>query len=192
MRFGVFPGPIFPGDMPPATSFVFALDTARVARGGGFDGVFVGQHYLAGPIALNVQSPSSLLARVAGECPGLDLGTAIFVLPLHHLIEIAEATVTLDWTVTYGGRLILGVGAGYRQIEFESVGTPVVGRGRRSSRAAKRCAYFGPRSEPRPKATYSSSMSQHSTRAPTEGRPADLGRCRHGPGCGFVRCMLHW
>jgi alkanesulfonate monooxygenase SsuD/methylene tetrahydromethanopterin reductase-like flavin-dependent oxidoreductase (luciferase family) len=119
MRFGVFLGPIFPGDMAPETAFSFALDTARAARDSGFDGVFVGQHYLVGPAHL-MFSPLLLLARVAGECPGLYLGTAIFVLPLHHPIEIAEAIATLD--VISGGQLILGLGAGYRQIEFDSFG----------------------------------------------------------------------
>ena len=128
MRFGVFLGPIFPGDMAPETAFGFALDTARAARDSGFDGVFVGQHYLVGP-SHQMFSPLLLLARVAGECPGLDLGTAIFVLPLHHPIEIAEATSTLD--VICGGKLILGLGAGYRQIEFDSFGVPPVMRSKR-------------------------------------------------------------
>ena len=128
MRFGVFLGPIFPGDMGPETAFAFALDTARAARDSGFDGVFVGQHYLVGPSHL-MFSPLLLLARVAGECPGLDLGTAIFVLPLHHPIEIAEATATLD--VICGGQLILGLGAGYRQIEFDSFGVPSIVRSKR-------------------------------------------------------------
>src|SRR5579864_7598076 len=134
MRFGVFLGPIFPGDMPSPTAFAVALETARVARDSGFDGVFVGQHYLVGPSHL-MFSPLLLLARVAAECPGLNLGTAIFVLPLHHPIEIAEATATLD--VICGGRLILGVGAGYRQIEFESFGIPLARRDLRLAEGVK-------------------------------------------------------
>jgi alkanesulfonate monooxygenase SsuD/methylene tetrahydromethanopterin reductase-like flavin-dependent oxidoreductase (luciferase family) len=128
MRFGVFLGPIFPGDMAPESAFAFALETARAARDSGLDGVFVGQHYLVGPSHL-MFSPLLLLARVAGDCPGLDLGTAIFVLPLHHPVEAAEATATLD--VICGGKLILGVGAGYRQVEFDSFGVAPVARSKR-------------------------------------------------------------
>ena len=49
MRFGVFLGPIFPGDMHSEAAYTLALDMARTARDSGFDGLFVGQHYLVGP-----------------------------------------------------------------------------------------------------------------------------------------------
>jgi|ERR1051326_2699615 hypothetical protein len=41
LRVGLFLGPLFPGDMPPATAFAWAFDTVRAARDCGFDDVFV-------------------------------------------------------------------------------------------------------------------------------------------------------
>ena len=48
------------------------------------------------------------------------VGTAIFLLPFHHPIEVAERTACLD--IASGGKLLFGVGQGYRDVEFASFG----------------------------------------------------------------------
>ena len=73
--------------------------------------------------------PFSTLARLAADCPGCHLGTACFILPLAHPLGVAEATATLD--VICGGRLLFGVGQGYRVPEFQSFGIPRHERGAR-------------------------------------------------------------
>jgi alkanesulfonate monooxygenase SsuD/methylene tetrahydromethanopterin reductase-like flavin-dependent oxidoreductase (luciferase family) len=105
-----------------------SLAMARTARESGFDGVFAAHHYLLGPSHLSLH-PLLLLARAAAEFPDGYLGTASYLLPFTHPVEVAEATALLD--ALCGGRLILGVGQGYRTTEFASFGIPRAERGRR-------------------------------------------------------------
>ena len=84
-----------------------------------FEALFVGQHYATGPDTAILQS-LPLLAYLAGQVPGMYLGTSIFLLPLHPPLMVAEYTATLD--NLSGGKFLFGVGQGYREIEFKSFG----------------------------------------------------------------------
>jgi probable F420-dependent oxidoreductase len=53
--------------------------------------------------------------------------TVVLVLPYHHPLDIAKRYGTLDQVC--GGRVILGVGAGYAEKEFAALGVPFHGRG---------------------------------------------------------------
>lgn len=128
MKFGVYLGPIFSGEMSGTGALDLALRIGRTARESGFDGVFAAHHYLVGP-SHQMLHPLLLLARLSAELPGAYLGTASYLLPFTHPVEAAEATALLD--VMSGGRLILGVGQGYRAAEFASFGVPRGERGRR-------------------------------------------------------------
>jgi len=92
---------------------------AQVAYKNNFEGLFVAQHYLTGPDAAILQS-IPLLAYLAGQVPGMYLGTSIFLLPLHHPVMVAEYISTLD--NLSGGKVLFGVGQGYRDNEFNSFG----------------------------------------------------------------------
>lgn len=131
MRFGVFIGPIFPGEMPGPDTMDLAIRLTRTARESGFDGVFAAHHYVLGP-SHQMLHPLLLLARLSAEFPGGHLGTSVYLLPFTHPVEAAESTALLD--VMCGGRLILGVGKGYRAPEFASFGIP---RGERGARLAE-------------------------------------------------------
>jgi alkanesulfonate monooxygenase SsuD/methylene tetrahydromethanopterin reductase-like flavin-dependent oxidoreductase (luciferase family) len=48
------------------------------------------------------------------------LGTSVFLLPLHHPVMVAEYVATLDNLC--GGKVLFGVGQGYRDSEFSSFG----------------------------------------------------------------------
>ena len=50
----------------------------------------------------------------------MEIGTDVLLLALHHPVHVAETVATLD--VICGGRFSLGVGLGYRVVEFESLG----------------------------------------------------------------------
>jgi alkanesulfonate monooxygenase SsuD/methylene tetrahydromethanopterin reductase-like flavin-dependent oxidoreductase (luciferase family) len=118
MRFGVEFGS-YPADLDPAEVCEQVSLRARVAYQNKYDGLFVAQHYLTGPDAAILQS-SPLLAYLAGETPGMYLGTSIFLLPLHHPVMVAEYISTLD--NLSGGKVLFGVGQGYRDNEFASFG----------------------------------------------------------------------
>jgi alkanesulfonate monooxygenase SsuD/methylene tetrahydromethanopterin reductase-like flavin-dependent oxidoreductase (luciferase family) len=112
-------------DMP--KRFAETLEMVRLARQAGFAHLSASQHYLAAPF--QYLQPIPVLARVAAEAGDMTLGTGILLLALHNPVDVAESIATLD--VICGGRVVLGVGLGYRDVEFDAFGIP---RGRRLSR----------------------------------------------------------
>ena len=70
-----------------------------------------------------------ILAMVATVTKHVELGTAILVLPLRHPIIFAKQAATID--ALSGGRLTLGVGAGWLSDEFEALEVPFETRGKR-------------------------------------------------------------
>lgn len=69
------------------------------------------------------------LALIAGATERAAIGTAVLVLPLRHPVIFAKQAASID--VASGGRLKLGVGAGWLRDEFEALGVPFEGRGGR-------------------------------------------------------------
>jgi len=98
----------------------------ETARDLGYDSIFGIHHYLA---SLQTPQPLLVLSRLIPSSGQMMLGTGIYVATLPHPVETAEATATLDQLS--GGRLILGVGAGYRDDEFDSFGIDRRTRGSR-------------------------------------------------------------
>ena len=119
MRFGIALGPVFPGDWSPPQIYQHVELLAKTAYENNFDGIFAGHHYLVGSDTA-ILEPLTLLAHLLGKYPGMYGGTSVFLLPLHHPIEVAERIATLD--VLSGGKILFGVGQGYRNIEFQSFG----------------------------------------------------------------------
>ena len=107
--------------------FTELLEMVRLARQAGFHHVSASQHYLAAPF--QYMQPLPVLARVAAEAGDMTLGTGIMLLALQQPVDVAESIATLD--VICGGRLVFGVGLGYRDVEFDAFGIP---RGQRLSR----------------------------------------------------------
>lgn len=95
------------------------LEQVRLARDLGLDSVWMVHHYL---IEFQAFQPLPMLARMAGEAGDMELGTAVYVLPLQHPVEVAEGFATLD--ALSGGRLVFGVAQGYRELEFQALGVP--------------------------------------------------------------------
>ena len=74
--------------------------------------------------------PLLSLCWVAASCPNLKVGTSVEVVPLRNPLLLAKQTSTLDFLT--GGRFILGVGAGWMEEEFDLIGVPFTGRGKRT------------------------------------------------------------
>jgi probable F420-dependent oxidoreductase len=77
--------------------------------------------------------PLIWLAYVAQATSTLRLGTAILIVPERNPVVLAKELATLDYLS--GGRVILGAGVGWLKEEYEAVGVPFEGRGRRVEEA---------------------------------------------------------
>jgi alkanesulfonate monooxygenase SsuD/methylene tetrahydromethanopterin reductase-like flavin-dependent oxidoreductase (luciferase family) len=117
MRFGIaLSVQHLPDDSQPAR-FAEHVEQVRRARAAGFQSVWASQHYLSEPFTYFQPVPT--LARVAAEAEGMTLGTGILLLPLLQPVDVAEQLATLD--VIAGGRLVVGVGLGYRDVENQAM-----------------------------------------------------------------------
>jgi alkanesulfonate monooxygenase len=94
----------------------------------GFDSLWAWDHMLLGS-----QTPFpfldslSTLAGLAAVTHRVELGTGILVLPLRNPVVLAKITSSIDRMS--GGRLVLGVAAGWYEREFDAVGVPFAARG---------------------------------------------------------------
>ncbi|HEY2301630.1 MAG TPA: LLM class flavin-dependent oxidoreductase [Acidimicrobiales bacterium] len=96
-------------------------DLCQRAEELGFDfGTFT--HHRFSPERPFLSDPFVLMAAVAARTSRLRLATTVLVLPLYHPLDVAETVASLDHVS--GGRVILGVGAGYRPYEAEAVEVP--------------------------------------------------------------------
>jgi alkanesulfonate monooxygenase SsuD/methylene tetrahydromethanopterin reductase-like flavin-dependent oxidoreductase (luciferase family) len=106
------------------TAFGEQLELVRTARDAGWDAVFAGQHYLSESVT-HIQ-PLPYLARLSSEAGDMRIGLGILLLALQNPLDVAENFASLD--VVTGGRLTLGVGLGYRDVEYEAFGMGKTGR----------------------------------------------------------------
>jgi probable F420-dependent oxidoreductase len=127
MKVGVFLGTQHPAHADLRREFERHLEQTRAIRDGGFDALWIGQHYLTFPEQFFQTTP--LLARLAAEAGDMLVGTNLLLLPLHNVIDVAEQYATMD--IITDGRLILGVGLGYRDPEYAAFGVE------RKTRAAR-------------------------------------------------------
>ncbi len=119
-------------------SGVAVIEMATVAEGLGYDAVFVTEHPLpsdewmasGGHHALD---PFVALSFAAAASERLRLHTNLIVVPYHDPFVLAKAAASLD--ALSGGRLVLGVGAGYLEPEFRALGADFEGRNERMDQA---------------------------------------------------------
>src|SRR3954454_3007717 len=110
-----------------ARRFEATLRFVRAADRLGFNSLTKTAHYSAHPFQMLQLVP--MLARFTAEAPRLRLNAGVVLLPLVSPLHVAEEFATLD--VMSGGKIILGVGLGYRDVEFKAFGVPRRERARR-------------------------------------------------------------
>jgi alkanesulfonate monooxygenase SsuD/methylene tetrahydromethanopterin reductase-like flavin-dependent oxidoreductase (luciferase family) len=116
-----------------AEEYADTLAMTRLVEDLGYDSVWVSEHHLAEDSYLPSTLP--LLAAMAAVTSRVELGTGIALAPMHHPLRFAEDCAVVD--VISGGRLLVGLGAGWRHKEFEVFGVPVGQRGRRTQELAE-------------------------------------------------------
>ena len=132
VRFGIG---LFTGQIPAGSERTFAeeyrdiVEMSRLAESVGFESVWVSEHHGSGDGYLPSLLP--MLAGLATATDGLLLGTGVVLTPFHQPLRLAEDAAVVDQLS--GGRLILGLGLGWREEEFRMFDVPVGERVRRTN-----------------------------------------------------------
>mgnify|MGYP001159782436 FL=1 len=115
------------------------MAVSRQAEARSFESVWTGEHVVLpdpqmppspAPPLMNMVHPSVALAYIAGCTQTLKLGTGITLLAQRNPVVLAKEMAGLDFVS--GGRLIMGIGAGYLKAEFDALGINFSSRGARS------------------------------------------------------------
>lgn len=143
MRFGI----VFANTGPfadPAAATVLA----QAAEAAGFDSLWTVEHVVVpagyespypyskdGKMPGNddsapIPDPLIWLSYLAGQTSTIKLATGVMILPQRNPVVLAKETSTLDHLSR--GRLMLGVGVGWLEEEFDAIGVPFRQRGRRT------------------------------------------------------------
>ena len=104
------------------------LELVRLAERVGFDSVWVSEHH--GSSDGYLPSLLAMLAAFAAVTERIELGTGVVLTPLHDPLRLAEDAAVVDQLS--GGRLILGIGNGWREEEFRMFGASRAQRGART------------------------------------------------------------
>ncbi len=99
-------------------------DMAITAEDVGFDSLWVGDHllYKGQDEATGPWEAWSMLAAIAAVTERVKIGPLVAATSFHSPAMLAKKAVTID--EISDGRLILGIGAGWNQIEFDAYGFP--------------------------------------------------------------------
>ncbi len=115
-----------PGEVPDVAALYAYAERAEAL---GFESLWAWDHVLLGvEPSFPIIDSITTLGAVAARTKTIKLGTGVLVLPLRNPVVAAKALGSLD--VISGGRLILGVAAGWYAREFDAVGVPFKQRGR--------------------------------------------------------------
>ena len=105
----------------------------------GFHSVWTTEHIVVGPEAVDpygrVYDPLVTLGWIAGWTDRVLLGTSIVIVPLHNPFHLAKQAATLQ--ELSAGRVIVGVGMGWYEREYELMRVEFAGRGRRGDEAIR-------------------------------------------------------
>jgi probable F420-dependent oxidoreductase len=102
------------------------LEQTLLAERLGYGSALVCEHHLL-PDAGYFPQPLIAVAGLASATKKIRVGTGVMLLPLYHPLHVAEMGASID--VMSNGRLILGVGQGYRPEEFGGFGVSLHNRG---------------------------------------------------------------
>jgi probable F420-dependent oxidoreductase len=113
------------------------LEEAQAAEANGWHGVWLADHYMPDtgdttPAGGDVQEAWALLPAVAAVTARVRIGTLVSPTSVHHPALLANRAATIDQLS--GGRLVLGLGAGWQLNEHHAYGIELEPPGKRVSR----------------------------------------------------------
>jgi F420-dependent oxidoreductase-like protein len=120
-----------------ARSWDDLLAVAHIADDGGWDGVYVADHFMGdgggfGAADEPTLEATAVLAALATATSRVRLGSLVFSATYRHPAVLANWAATVDHAS--GGRLVLGIGAGWQENEHEQYGLALGSPGERIAR----------------------------------------------------------
>jgi len=123
------------------------VELAQGAEAAGFESLWTVEHVIypdgyeseypydpSGKMAMapevDLPDPLVWLTWVAAVTERIHLGTGILILPQRNPVILAKELATIDHLS--GGRMELGIGVGWLEEEFDALGVPFAGRGKRT------------------------------------------------------------
>jgi probable F420-dependent oxidoreductase len=132
VKFSLWPG----NDRAPAD----LLQEVRAADDAGWHGVWFADHYMPNtgdgtPARGDAFECWALLPAMAAVTSRVRIGTLVSPTSVHHPALLAKRAATIDWVS--GGRMVLGLGAGWQVNEHRAYGIELEPPGKRVSRFAE-------------------------------------------------------
>lgn len=132
----IFPQTEIGTDLEAICTFVQAIEEL------GYDHIFIADHVLGADPQVHrhpslarysyksvVHEPLTLMAYMAAITTRITLATGILILPQRQTALVAKQAAEVD--VLSGGRMRLGIGVGWNEVEYEALGQDFHDRGRR-------------------------------------------------------------
>jgi F420-dependent oxidoreductase-like protein len=116
------------------------LDVATHVERTGWDGIWIADHFMpaAAPTDAPLHEGWTLLAGLSVHVPRLRMGMLVLGNLYRHPAVVANMAATLDHVC--GGRVVLGIGAGWQANEHEAYGMPLPPAPERLARLDEACA----------------------------------------------------
>jgi F420-dependent oxidoreductase-like protein len=131
MRFSFWPNPSQP--------FADVLELAHHVERSGWDGIWYADHFMPNADDTSTPWPEAwvTLAALGAQVPRLRIGTLVTGNTYRHPAVLAKMAATLDHIT--GGRVVLGLGAGWQENEHRQYGIPFFTTAERLARLDEAC-----------------------------------------------------